>query len=366
MEVPKLTPRPVVKRMIMVDDDVLAVKTYSIALRRLGWEVEPFTDPASVLTRIRAGDVTCLLSDLDMPGLGGKTLVQEARAANPHCVIVVLSGQQEIGTAVDLMSLGADDYLMKPARVPEIAMRLERAMSRRLLEQAHASQYSALRAQVLEQATSLEQVYNMSLVTMAYALDLRDPYTHGHSTRVGEYAGDLAEYLGLDSDMVSEIRLGGQLHDIGKLGMPDSILLKPDALTVEEFRAMQQHPLQGWDLLRESMYDRPMVLNIVRSHHERLSGKGYPDKLVGTEIPPEAMIVALADSFDAMTSSRPYRTARPLDTALAILRGGAGTDYDLGMTSAFCSMIESRLAKGLLPTGHPHPGVAPSAPMLVP
>lgn len=346
-------PIEVVKRLVMVDDDALGLRTYSVALRRLGWEVETYDDAQAALKRLNDGELHVLLTDLNMPGIAGDQLVAAARAAHPDAAILVMSGQQEITTAVELISQGADDYLAKPMRASDIDFRLTRAMERRALQLAHRTQYHALRQQVAAQAERLESVYTTGLVTLARTLDLRDPYTHGHSTRVASLTADLAQYLGFDAERIEEIRLGGLLHDMGKLAISDEILLKPGRLTEDEMTTMAQHPVTGYDLLQPMLADRPIVLAIVRSHHERMNGTGYPDQLAGPDIPVEAMMVALADSFDAMTSDRPYRAGMDPEKALGIIEREGGTHYEAGLTSAFAALIRGRWAQGLNAFGEP-------------
>lgn len=177
---------------------------------------------------------------------------------------------------------------------------------------------------------------------LARALEAKDAYTRGHSIRVSRYAVATARRMGFQGTLLDGIRLGGELHDIGKIGTRESVLHKPGSLTAEEFRQISEHPLLGERMLSPLARESPDVLRIVRSHHERLDGRGFPDGLRGDMIPVEARIVAVADAFDAMTTRRPYRESRPPDQAMEELRRVAGTQLDPEAVEAFVA-------------AHPHP-----------
>jgi putative nucleotidyltransferase with HDIG domain len=170
---------------------------------------------------------------------------------------------------------------------------------------------------------------------LARALEAKDAYTRGHSIRVSQYAVATASRMGFEGGSLDGIRLGGELHDIGKIGTREAVLHKPGSLTDEEFRQITEHPLLGERMLSPLAQESPDVLRIVRSHHERLDGRGFPDGLRGEKIPIEARIVAVADAFDAMTTRRPYRESRPPADALAELRRVAGSQLDPEAVEAF-------------------------------
>jgi putative nucleotidyltransferase with HDIG domain len=192
-----------------------------------------------------------------------------------------------------------------------------------------------LERRVQEQSQRIQELFLQGVQMLARALEAKDAYTRGHSIRVSRYSVATACQLGLDGARLEGIRLGGELHDIGKIGTREAVLHKPGLLTADEFRQITEHPALGermlWPLAKES----PDVLRIVRSHHERLDGRGFPDGLRGEKIPFEARIVAVADAFDAMTTERPYRTSRSADAAIAELRHVAGTQLDPLAVEAF-------------------------------
>ena len=198
-----------------------------------------------------------------------------------------------------------------------------------------------LEARVAEQARRIESLFLASIQSLADALEVKDPYTHGHSLRVSSYSVAIARSIGLSGDAIREIGIGGHVHDIGKIGVREAILNKPAPLTDEEYDHIMTHPTVGWRILSPLLGDVPMALNIVRWHHERYDGSGVPDGLVGDAIPIEARIVAVADTFDAMTSVRPYRPGVPLADTLAELRRCSGAQFDPVCVSAFFEALET-------------------------
>lgn len=196
-------------------------------------------------------------------------------------------------------------------------------------------------------ATRPERLFLEGVQTLAHALEAKDAYTWGHSARVSVYATAIARELGLSEHEIAEIALGGELHDVGKIGVPENLLHKTGPLSPEEYRQVMEHTVIGTRILYPLLHGHPTVLNIVRSHHERMDGKGLPDSLPGEAIPLEARIVAVADAFDAMTSPRPYRSARPVFAALRDLEEGVGSQFDRDCVRAFVAAVG---AMALAPT----------------
>jgi putative two-component system response regulator len=246
-----------------------------------------------------------------------------------------LSGMSETTTAVDCLHLGAADFLLKPISLGELQARVARALEKRALVLQNRIYQQHLERQVQEQAQRIQELFLQGVQMLARALEAKDAYTRGHSIRVSRYAVATAAGLGFVGAGLDGIRLGGELHDIGKIGTREAVLHKPTSLTADEFRQITEHPALGERMLSPLAHESPDVLRIVRSHHERLDGGGFPDGLRGEKIPIEARIVAVADSFDAMTTRRPYREARPPDDAMRELRRVAGTQLDPQAVEAF-------------------------------
>lgn len=204
----------------------------------------------------------------------------------------------------------------------------------------------ALRSQAREQAERLSQLLLGAVRTLAHALEARDAYTWGHSARVSQYAELIARQLDMAEAEVVMVSLGGELHDIGKIGVPDDLLLKPGPLTEDEYRQVMEHTVIGDRILRPLLHSQPEVLSIVRSHHERLDGSSLPDGLSGDSIPLAARIVAVADAFDAMTSARPYRRALTVRAALDELVAHSGTQFDLACVEAMVGCSDGLQIRG--------------------
>ena len=203
------------------------------------------------------------------------------------------------------------------------------ALEKRRLILENRDYQERLEERVAAQARRLEELFLAGIQALAEALEVKDPYTRGHSVRVSQYSTAIARALRLEEDVVRQIELGGHVHDIGKIGVREEVLNKPARLTDEEYQHIMTHPVVGWRILSPLLAETPASLNIVRSHHERFDGGGVPDGLAGAAIPIEARIAAVADSLDAMTSGRPYRPAVPgWSEALAELRRHGGTQFD--------------------------------------
>ncbi len=281
------------------------------------------------------GAVPLVITDLRMPRLDGMGLLKEVRARRPDTVVIVLSGLAETATAVECLRHGAADFLLKPVSVAELEERVARALEKRALVLQNREYQIHLEQRVAEQAERIQELYIEGVQMLARALEAKDAYTSGHSLRVSRYSVDTAIRLGVAGELLNQIRVGGVLHDIGKIGTREAVLHKPGMLTADEFRQITEHPLLGEKMLSPLAREQPDVLRIVRSHHERFDGRGFPDGLRGDKIPIEARIVAVADAFDAMTTRRPYRESRPPADALAELRQVAGTQLDPEAVEAF-------------------------------
>ncbi|HJR49578.1 MAG TPA: HD domain-containing phosphohydrolase [Gemmatimonadales bacterium] len=295
-------------------------------------------DALRVLDQI--GEPPLIVSDMRMPGMDGIRLLEQIRARYPDTSVIMLSGISETNTAVDCLHRGAADFLLKPISMSELQARVGRVLEKRALVLQNRYYQENLERQVREQALRIQELFLQGVQMLARALEAKDAYTSGHSIRVSRYAVATAERMGFAGHSLEGIRLGGELHDIGKIGTSETVLHKPGTLTSEEFAQITKHPLLGEKMLSPLAQDSPDVLRIVRSHHERLDGRGFPDGLRGENIPIEARIVAVADAFDAMTTRRPYRESRPPAAALAELRRVAGSQLDPEAVEAFVAAYD--------------------------
>jgi len=291
-----------------------------------------------ILAKERVGLV---LSDMRMPKMDGQELLRNLRIRFPDVAVVMITAVTEVEVAVACLSLGAMDYITKPFVFEEVRARVAQALEKRRLLADNRNYQERLEVRVKAQAERLETLFLASIQSLADALELKDPYTRGHSVRVSQYGVAIARAMNLSTTLIAQIELGGHLHDVGKIGVREEVLRKAGPLTNEEYEHIMTHPVLGWQILQPLLGENPVALNIVRSHHERIDGKGVPDKLAADDIPMEARIIAVADAFDAMMSKRPYRNGLTFTEAMAELRRVAGTQFDSTVVDAFFEVARS-------------------------
>jgi putative nucleotidyltransferase with HDIG domain len=283
----------------------------------------------------RKGELPLVISDIHMPGMDGVAFLREALSRHPDMAVIMLTGVADVTTAVECLQLGALDYIAKPVVVEEVRARVDKALEKRELVLQNRFYQRHLESRVRELDRRNKQALVNGVQMLVHALEAKDAYTSGHSTRVSRYAVKTAVQLGFTGDRLEQIRLGGELHDIGKIGTREDILNKPGPLSADEFRHIKEHAILGERILTPFLVESPIVLRIVRFHHERVDGSGFPDGLTGADIPYEARIVAVVDAFDAMTTNRAYRPSRAPDDAVGELRRCAGTHFDSEVVDAF-------------------------------
>lgn len=314
---------------LIVDDEPRLRQVMVHLMRSDGFQCLEAGNGLEALEQIEPHDVTLVLSDLRMPRMDGIELLRELRARHPDTAVVMITAVADVEVAVNCLAIGASDYVIKPYQLEDVRARVAQALEKRRLILENRDYQERLEERVAIQARRLEELFLASVQSLAEALEVKDPYTRGHSIRVAHYSSVIARALGLGGEMLREIELGGHVHDIGKIGVRESVLNKAGPLSPEEYRHIMTHPVLGWRILSPLLGDTPNALNIVRSHHERFDGRGTPDGLRGTSIPLEARIAAAADSLDAMTSDRPYRPSEmTLEVAVDELRRHAGTQFD--------------------------------------
>jgi response regulator RpfG family c-di-GMP phosphodiesterase len=282
-----------------------------------------------------------VVSDITMPGMSGLEMIPHIKQVSPHSVVVMISGMQTVESAIEALRLGAFDYVMKPFDLRQVEAVVKRALEHHDLiiakerYEEHLEELVEQRTAELDQAlNSLEEAYRSTLRALTAALETRDLETHGHSERVVTYSLRLGREYGLDSRRTKALEFGSLLHDIGKIGVPDSILRKPAKLTEEEWVLMREHPLHGQQILRGIEFLQGAAL-VVAQHHEKWDGSGYPLGLREEEIDVCARIFSVADAFDAMTSNRVYRKGKPYEAAAKELDDWAGKQFDPKVVEAF-------------------------------
>ncbi len=341
---------------VVADDEPRLRQVLTRLMTMEGFRCAEASNGVEALRLLGQHRAALLLSDLRMPQLDGLELLEAAHADYPDLAIVMITAVADVSTAVQALSRGATDYLTKPFHIEEVRARVRQAMEKRRLQIENRDYHDQLEARVREQASRIEELYRVGIQALVDALEVKDLYTRGHSVRVSLYATTIARELGLDPTMLEQIELGGHVHDIGKIGVRESVLNKPERLTPDEYQHIMTHPEVGYRLLAPLLAHAPVALNVVLWHHERVDGQGLPHGLDGSGIPVEARITAVADSFDAMTSARPYRAGGfiTVEAAIVELRRCAGTQFDPHVVSAFTGLIES--GRLHLPPLAPQPG----------
>ncbi|HLY59382.1 MAG TPA: HD domain-containing phosphohydrolase [Terriglobia bacterium] len=333
-------------RILVVDDELPMREMLTEFLYLKGFECQGCPNGDEALDLLKHQTFDALISDLRMPGISGLTLLDEAHKKYPRLACLMGTADDEIQNGIDAMRLGADDYLLKPFKLEAVLESLQRALGRKRLE-IELEDYRRNLEEMVEQRTKqlktamkrIELNYDETLEALGAALDLRDSETEGHSRRVSMFCLEMARKMGCSSDELRQIARGSYLHDIGKIGISDSILLKPGKLTVEETDVMQTHARVGYDLVCRIAFLAPAA-KIVLTHQERFDGTGYPQGLVGEEIPLGARIFGVADTLDAMTSDRSYRKALPFSEARAEIAREAGRQFDPDVVKVFLSIPE--------------------------
>jgi response regulator RpfG family c-di-GMP phosphodiesterase len=327
---------------LIVDDEPRLRQVLVHLMRNDGFTCLEAGNGEEALAQLEQQTVTLVMSDLRMPKMDGLELLRRVRGRWPDTAVVMITAVADVEVAVSCLAIGAMDYLTKPFHLEEVRARVAQALEKRRLVVENRGYQESLQEKVAVQARRLEELFLASVQSLAEALEVKDPYTRGHSVRVSHYSVMIARELGLDGEMMRQIELGGHVHDIGKIGVREEVLNKPGKLTDAEYEHIMTHPVVGWRILAPLLAETPVALNIVRSHHERFDGRGVPDRLTGEQIPFEARIAAVADSFDAMTSDRPYRPdGMSIDASVAELIRCSGTQFDPKIVTAMVGAVQS-------------------------
>ena len=326
---------------LIVDDEPRLRQVLVHLMRNDGFTCLEAGNGEEALAHLEKQTVTLIMSDLRMPRMDGLELLRRVRGRWPDTAVVMITAVADVEVAVSCLAIGAMDYLTKPFHLEEVRARVAQALEKRRLVMENRGYQESLQEKVAVQARRLEELFLASVQSLAEALEVKDPYTRGHSVRVSHYSMVIARELGLEGELLRQIELGGHVHDIGKIGVREDVLNKPGKLTDAEYEHIMTHPVVGWRILAPLLGDTPVALNIVRSHHERFDGRGVPDRLAGEQIPFEARIAAVADSFDAMTSDRPYRPeGMSIEASVAELVRCSGTQFDPKIVTAMIGAVE--------------------------
>ncbi|MGN0344564.1 MAG: HD domain-containing phosphohydrolase [Lachnospiraceae bacterium] len=331
--------------IMVVDDDTSNLRMASHILTAEQMRVSCLKSGEDAIRFLEENRPDLILMDIHMPGMDGFDTLAAVRANEKiaDIPVIFLTADDDSETETRGLKAGAMDFIKKPF-VPEVLLLRVRHTIELIRLQTDLSHEVEKKTEVVKaQHEKLERISMQIVKTLSGAIDAKDTYTNGHSTRVAEYAREIARNAGFTQEQQNDIYMIGLLHDVGKIGVPKAIINKPDRLTDEEYRIIKTHPDLGAQIL-SNITEFPRFVTGARWHHERYDGKGYPDGIAGEEIPEEARIIAVADAYDAMSSRRSYRDVLPQDYIRAELVKGRGTQFDPLYTDIMLEMIDADTA----------------------
>ncbi|MEO6528872.1 MAG: HD domain-containing phosphohydrolase [Gemmatimonadaceae bacterium] len=335
-------------RILVVDDEATIRQALARFLRDRGYDVHECGSGPAALALLEHERFVVMLCDVRMPQMSGLDLVPRALALDADLAVVMLTAVNDAASATEALTQGALDYLVKPIALTDLQLAVERAVHRRRLEIDRRGVERLIREEVILRTAELEAekaALNGLTIgiaeTLINAMEAKDIYLRGHSRRVAELAASVAEELGLDADLVENVRLAGRLHDIGKIGIREEILNKPGALTAEEYAHVKEHVRIGMEIL-EPLRHIPVALEFIHDHHEHFDGSGYPRALTGEQITIGGRILAACDAFDAMTSKRAFREAYDRQQTIAYLEDEVGRLLDPAVFVALRKVVLRR------------------------
>jgi putative two-component system response regulator len=343
-----LTAQAGVVTVLVVDDEEPIRNALRKFLKQQQFEVYTAGSADEALQQLRLHKIALMLSDIRMPGTSGVDLVPHALEIEPDLAILMLTAVNDATSAALCMQRGAMDYLTKPIELVDLGRAVQRAVKRRemQLESRHLNQWlkeevTTRTAELHRQQHRMERISTATLEALVNALEAKDPYLRGHSARVADLSANVATEMGLNEEDVERVRMAGRLHDLGKIGTRDAVVSKEGPLTPEEFEHVKQHVIIGAQILAPLVHLGDVV-SMVRSHHERVDGTGYPDGLSGEDIPIGGRIIAAAEIYDALTTSRPYQEQMTPEQAVERMADLSGTVLDTQVYDALVRIVGRR------------------------
>lgn len=328
-------------KIIGVDDEEGILDSLRVLLEDTSYEFVGITNPVEAIERVRKEHFDLMLLDFMMTPLQGDEVVEEIRKFNKELYILLLTGHKDLAPPLETIKrLDIQGYCEKSDKFDQLLLLIESAIK----SVKQMDEIKRINEKLEDSKEQLEQAYLDMVQTLRYTVEAKDSYTRGHSDRVSEYSVLIGEKLGLPAEQIKTLRIGGLFHDIGKIGIPDSILLKPAKLTDEEYSQIKNHPSIGAHILGSAAIFQD-IIPIVKHHHERYDGNGYPSKLKGEEIPYLARIAAVADTFDAMTSRRSYRGPIEVEHVKEEIKRCEGTQFDPQIAEVFIEILNNDFDK---------------------
>lgn len=324
-------------KILAVDDEEGVIDSLSVFLKRSGYIFKGETNPIKSIELIEKEHFDLLILDFMMTPIHGDEVVEKIRKFNKELYILLLTGHKDLAPPLETIKrLDIQGYCEKSAKFDQLLLLIESGI--KSIEQMN--EIKKINEKLQDAKEKLENAYLESIQTLRQTVEAKDPYTKGHSDRVSEYSVLIGKKLGLSEEDLHTLKIGGLFHDIGKIGVPDNILLKKTKLSEDEYSQIKNHPSIGVHILSNAKIFKD-IIPIVSHHHERYDGKGYPGQLKGNDIPYLARISAIADTFDAMTSKRPYRDALSMDIVKDEIKKNAGKQFDPEIAKEFIDILEN-------------------------
>jgi putative nucleotidyltransferase with HDIG domain len=332
------------EHILIVDDEEMVRELLSSALQQENYICHMAANVDQAFEILAVQRIDLVISDIMMPGRSGVDLLRDLKKVDPDIAVLMITGLSDMNTAMECIHLGAADYITKPFGVTRIILTVRNLIEKRCLEMEKKNYQVSLEFKVMEQTEQLRRTmgdlresYHSTLTALVKALDAREKEVGSHSERVMNFATLMAEKNGITGNDLEQLAKGALLHDIGKIGITDNILLKPGQLDDGEWLEMRRHPQVGYAILSEIGF-LSAPAEIILTHHERFDGTGYPKQLKGEQIPIGSRIFSLVDTLDAMTSDRPYRKALPFEAVISEVKKFSGSQFDPDLAKLFLSI----------------------------
>ncbi len=330
--------KKILPKLLIADDNHNLRKTLKTYLNKHDFAISEVKNGNMAHKELKKNIYDVCILDINMPYISGFEILKKIQNENKISTsIIVLTSFQDNSSIINAMRMGADDYIQKPFNISELKIAIDKGIKSRQIKLENIKYKYFLEQEIKKKTRKIKKAYMDIVTAFSNAMEIRDPYTGGHSKKVSDIAYIIGKEMKLSKNDLENIKIGGLLHDIGKIGIPDNILKKPDKLTKEEFGEIKKHPLIGYAIVKNISAVSP-IIPFILTHHEKYDGTGYPHGLQGTSIPLEGRILAIADAFEAMISNRPYRKILTLQQSYNEILKYSNTQFDPNIVKIFTKL----------------------------